>query len=345
MYLMEDWGSYMRVLFQIRPDFLINPAGDTIQCIKTKKYIENYGVYVQINNKYDIDLKEYDIVHLFNTTRVHETYAFFKNAKRQRKKVVLSTIYWDMKDYFIRLSSKEYENWKRAEWMRRELFKGVDMLLPNAHMEYQKIKENYNITNKYHVVPNGVDLNDLDNSGAIDDSSKLFNVKDFILCVARISPRKNQLNLINALKKVGIPLVLIGPINDFEYYKNVIKSSNDNVIFLNYIKNEQLYYFYKLARVHVLPSWFETPGLSSLEAASCGCNIVSTIVGTATEYFGNMAWYCYPDDISSIYNAVMEAYYTPKNDRLKNHIRINYTWDKAAQETLKAYYEVTKNSK
>ena len=43
---------------------------------------------------------------------------------------------------------------------------------------------------------------------------------------------------------------------------------------------------YQGARVHILPSWFETTGLVSLEAALSGCSVVSTERGHAEEYLG-----------------------------------------------------------
>ncbi len=92
--------------------------------------------------------------------------------------------------------------------------------------------------------------------------------------------------------------------------------------------------------MHVLPSWFETTGLSSLEAAAMGCNLVITRKGDTEEYFGDMAYYCEPDDISSIREAVLNAYSAPKNPKLKDHILENYTWNKTAEQTLNAYKTV-----
>jgi glycosyltransferase involved in cell wall biosynthesis len=63
--------------------------------------------------------------------------------------------------------------------------------------------------------------------------------------------------------------------------------------------------------VHVLASWFETTGLVSLEAAMMDCNVVVTKKGDTVEYFSDMAYYCEPDDINSIRNAIEKAYNNP----------------------------------
>jgi glycosyltransferase involved in cell wall biosynthesis len=92
--------------------------------------------------------------------------------------------------------------------------------------------------------------------------------------------------------------------------------------------------------VHVLPSWFETTGLSSLEAAVMGCNIVISNRGDAGAYFGNRAFYCEPSSPESIRTAIEQAAAAPVQQDLIEHIQTNYTWKKAAAETLAAYKKV-----
>ena len=75
----------MRVLFQVRPDFMENPAGDTVQMVSTEQELKNLGVEVQISTDPNIDLSPYDFVHIFNITRIKESYMFFLNAQKQKK--------------------------------------------------------------------------------------------------------------------------------------------------------------------------------------------------------------------------------------------------------------------
>ena len=67
------------------------------------------------------------------------------------------------------------------------------------------------------------------------------------------------------------------------------------------------------------------------------CNVVVTRKGDTEEYFGTMAYYCDPADVSSIRNAIDQAYHAPVNDRLKSNILANYTWEHAARQTYEAY--------
>jgi glycosyltransferase involved in cell wall biosynthesis len=164
-----------------------------------------------------------------------------------------------------------------------------------------------------------------------------------VICVARIEGIKNQLNLIRALNNTAFDLLLIGSHspNQADYYRQCINIAAENVTFINHIPQSELIAYYQRAKVHVLPSWFETTGLSSLEAAAMGCNIVITDKGDPREYFGGDAFYCHPGDPASIRAAVEKASSAPVNQNLVERILKNYTWKQAAIETYEAYQLAT----
>jgi len=112
------------------------------------------------------------------------------------------------------------------------------------------------------------------------------------------------------------------------------------VTFHHHADNRQIAQLYRSAQVHVLASKFETTGLVSLEAALCGCTIVSTSRGYASEYLGADALYCDPRHPRSIRQAVEQTLRTPSSERLRTRILENFTWRHVAQATLAAYREV-----
>jgi glycosyltransferase involved in cell wall biosynthesis len=116
------------------------------------------------------------------------------------------------------------------------------------------------------------------------------------------------------------------------------------VYFLDILPPEALAGIYVLAAVHVLPSWRETPGLVSLEAAAAGCRIVTTSYGSVREYFGDLAWYCNPSDLMSIRSAVLLALEATPNHALREKILSSFTWDIAAEKTLAVYHKVLDRS-
>jgi glycosyltransferase involved in cell wall biosynthesis len=208
------------------------------------------------------------------------------------------------------------------------------MLLPNSESEYRVFSTDYNLECPYRIIPNGVDK-----AAVTEHYQTADNYRNAIICMARIEPLKNQLGLIRALNKTGIRVFIHGKAspNHHQYYNQCQHEAAENIQILPWLETSQLYPIYATARVHVLPSFFETTGLSTLEAAALGCNVVITDRGYTRDYFGDDAWYCEPEDPASIRSAITAAYEAPYNEAFRKRILEQYTWDRAAEETLKAY--------
>ena len=141
------------------------------------------------------------------------------------------------------------------------------------------------------------------------------------------------------MQNTTIPLFIIGKPapNHLNYYNECRRIAGPNVTFVDFLPRQELCGIYKAARVHAMPSWFETTGLSSLEAAAMGCNVVISEKGNQREYFKDYAFYCDPNDIDSIRLSILKAYETPINPSFREYIIKNYTWEKAAEKTLEPY--------
>lgn len=361
----------MRVLMQNRFDAFSVYGGDTAQMLKTKEYLTRLGADVSVSLEPAPDLSGYDIVHLFNITRIHETYAQFKNAKRQKRKIALSTIYLDFseydrkgrhgkgrvlagsigKDYFEAVkylpSARDLNSCRALLTMLRvgygsqqkEVLEGSDILLPNSEMELIKVTEDFAVNKRYVAVPNGIER-------SVYSDRYFFREKEkAVLCVGRIEPRKNQLSLVRALKGTGIKLYLAGGIykRQRRYCAEVLGELDAmGGEYLGFMQgdSEELKEAYARAKVHCLPSWFETTGLVNLEAALYGCSVVSTDRGYSSEYLGDGARYCSPDDQASIREAVFHAMNAPLNTGLRDRVLNNFTWENAALKTMEAYRQI-----
>jgi len=332
----------VRVLLQSRADLLALPAGDTVQLLETKRWLEELGVNADHSTELTPGLDGYDMVHLFNLTRVAETIAQCENAVRRGKPIVVSPIYWNPEEYIMHENPRQQgallKYWRQDNPLRRKVVESAALLLPNAEGEARLIEKDLGVTAPCRVVPNGADPG-FSGADAGEFVARL-EVNDFVLCCARISPRKNQLALVRATRGLGLQVVFIGPVNDPFYLEACKREQGRSHHFLGHMPQSQLATAYAAARVHVLPSWFETPGLASLEAAMAGCNVVSTDRGTAREYFGDLAWYCDPADIDSIRNAVLAAWSAPRRPGLAALVTRRFTWEHAARATISAYEEV-----
>lgn len=371
----------MKVLMQSRRNFFTLRGGDTVQLEKTKAELEKLGVEVDFSLEFEPDLSSYDLVHLSNVTRIQETYLQVKNAKKHGKKIALSTIYWPMEEFekqgqvgirkfvnsffgidnqerikaFARfIKDKESRNVAtRNLWrigytkMQQYVVNNVDYFLPNSEMEMDEFCRSFNVKKeRYTVIPNAIDATiakEQDNSEIPNEFKKY---KDAIICVGRIEPRKNQLSLVKALDQSGYKLVLVGAVSENQkgYFDEIkeIMDKNKDFHYISKIDNSKLYQLYKVCRVSTLPSWLDTPGLVSLEAAAMGCNLAISSKGSTTEYFGKYAEYCFPDDLNSIKKAIDKAYNKPKSEELKTLIFDNYTWEIAGKKTFEAYKKILK---
>ncbi len=362
----------MKVLFQSRTNLFEAPGGDMVQLLKTKEFLEKQGVQVDISLEFEPDLSDYDLVHLFNLMEPQDIYRQMINAKKQNKKIALSTIYGLYTEFerkargglfqklanvlsayqigYVKVIIKHFFEKRFHKGVYKMLFKGyyglmkeivdnTDVFLPNSDSEMKRVAGEFKLKKyKYVSVPNAIDKSVFSDSNSTE-SNKYLEYQDCILCAARIEGRKSTLNLVKAVKDTNYKLVLVGKEsqNQKEYVQQVHQEAGDNVFFLGVVAHDDLKDLYKVAKVHALISWMETPGLSTLEAAVMDCNVVVTSKGDTYDYFEDYAYYCEPDNIESIKTAIDLAYKNSVNPKLKQKILGNYIWEKTAEETLKGY--------
>jgi glycosyltransferase involved in cell wall biosynthesis len=354
----------MRALWIVRDNLETHPGGDTTQILRTKDGLERLGVSIELAGRLVLESTGFNVVHLFHLDRLWEHLAVCGRLRTARIPAVLSTIYWPADEYdrggrpgvqgaMARLlGSDNYQTLRQLQrcapqglrgWDRRllsfrrgvrYLLDTVAVILPNSVAEQEVIEQRFGAQRPAVVVPNAADVNvfTLGSAEAATDRSG-------VLCVGRIEPRKNQLALIEALRDSRIPLTLVGQAGRFSrrYAERCRRFAGDNVRFVGHCNATELRGLYRRARVHVNVSWYETPGLASLEAALCGCNIVVTPGGCTREYFGEDAHYCAPDDRRSIRAAVEAALAAEPKPDLAERVRHEFNWDGAARSTLRGY--------
>ena len=356
----------IKVAMIVRATFYASKGGDTIQVLQTAAHLASYHIVADIKlTDEKIDYTQYALLHFFNITRPAD---ILYHIRKSAKPFFVSTILIDYSEYdkhhrkgiagklfrFLNADAIEYcktiSRWLLGRdklvstaylWRgQRSTITGIlqqaTLLLPNSHSEYSRLVRQYKCETAHVVVPNGVD-------------TRLFcfnkkKEKDpcLVLCVARVEGIKNQVNLIRALRNTRFKLVIIGSValNQTAYYQSCRKIATDNIQFIEHLPQEELVSYYQKAKVHVLPSWFETTGLSSLEAAAMGCNIVITDKGDTREYFGSDAFYCNPGSPESIYRMVEKAASLPSNESLQKKIMEQYSWEQATIRTIEAYKKV-----
>lgn len=355
----------MKVLFINRMNHETVVGGDTLQMENTAAELRKRGVEVVIYTDVMKEFDDIDLIHFFNLTRPTYILALSKAIK---KPYVISTIYVDYAFYkvtstkplikwltrlfgsngieYIKILGKHFFKNEKVHlmpylWLGQKrsiqtVLKNARMLLPNSVNEYNRILMQYGIEKPYKVIPNGVNI-----SKFIAESAYK-RIDKHILCVGQIETRKNQMNLIRAVNGTDFTLTIIGrpAPNHISYAKECQRIAGENVEFIPFISQNELVAYYEKAEIHALPSWFETTGLVSLEAAFMGCKIIITEYGDTKEYFKNFATYCDPSNVGSIRKAIQNAHRTNYNPAFKEIIRKEYSWQKAGEKTLEAYNQI-----
>jgi glycosyltransferase involved in cell wall biosynthesis len=353
----------MKIAFITRSTLYSVKGGDTFQLINTARALKPLGIEVDIKlTNEPVQYRQYDLLHFFNIVRPAD---IVSHINRSGKRFVVSpnlVNYYEYDQLYRRgiagslfrflpghsieyiktiarwaqgndvLTSKSYL-WKGHKQSIRKILQQAARILPNSKLEYDQLAEFGTALPGYTLVPNGID------PALFSWNNSLPKDPELVLCVARIEGLKNQLNLIKALNNTRYRLVIIGNAapNQLSYYYACRKQAAANVSFIDQLPQEELTTWYQKAGIHILPSWFETCGLSTLEAAAMGCQVVITDKGYTREYFEDGAVYCDPGSSPSILKAVEKAAATPATNTLRQKILTQYTWEQAAIQTANAY--------
>ncbi len=338
-------------------------GGAEVQILKTKDCIDKRhpDVHVKLFDTWRDDIKDYDIIHIFNPTGFQfDSLRLARYAKTLGVKVVTTPIFFDsdtlVKEnkgarlaFFWKLFNllkffrftRNYLQYVDPLRSFEELLRASDLVLPNTVEELKLLSNRFFKipSDKYMIVPNGADLQFKDGNEKLFEMQ--YNVRDFILYVGQLDARKNVIRLIRAFVSSGLKthLVIIGGALFQPYAESCKEEANENVLFIPHMPHSDLLMSaYKAAKVVALPSYYETPGLAALEGGLAGANVVITEIGGTREYFGDFAWYVNPRSVGDIQKALILAYNSSKTSALSKHIENNFTWEKVAQKTADAYY-------
>ena len=165
-----------------------------------------------------------------------------------------------------------------------------DALVVWSKHEKNFIASNYKVDpKKIYIIPPGVDLElfkPIDQKEAREE----INIQDdlkVILFVGRLERLKGLDTLLEALSMIDqekINLLVVGGLYNISEVTRLKKLCNEfnlleKVHFIGSINRTDLKYYYNSSDICVLPSYYESFGLSALEAAACGVPVVASKKG------------------------------------------------------------------
>ncbi len=322
----------MQVVYNTYPVAFDCPGGGEVQLRHNAEALAELDVEVQLFDVWNPQLDRIDLVHYFSVQG--GSLNFCSYIKNQRHlPLMISPVLWLTPENRSLFPMEEIRN----------LLHLCDRFLPNSHLEAQQLCQEFDLDpERATVVHNGVDKA-FGQAVSPDIFKDSFDIQGpFLLNVANIEPRKNQLRLAQAASSLGIDLVVLGHIRDEAYHRACREVAGHHWRWLGHVdhKSDLLKSAYRACTLFILPSLLETPGLAALEAAASGAKVVVTQEGSTREYFGDFVSYVDPLSTSSIRAAIEENFDTVQQEGLAEHILGRYTWQHAAAQLRDAYQDV-----
>lgn len=353
----------MKILFIARKSLYEQAGGDSLQVEQTAHYLRILGHEVTISTQQKENPADYDILHFFNLIRPAQFLYYLKF----KKPIIVTSIYVDYSEYeskngsygrriILNLFGKfGLEYFKTiGRWIKgndefpgysyllngqkssiRSILKEVRNIIVASDQEASLIKKDFKISPLFSKIALGSEhFKTLDS----DISRK------GIACIARVEGLKNQHQLIKVVNEENDPLILIGKAatNQSAYYGKCQELAGPTVEFKGQLKADEIANILSKTEVHAMISYYETTGLSTIEALKAGCQVVISEKGGQKEIFGEHAFYADPENRDSIKNAISKA----KRAKLshKEWVMKTFRWEKSAQE-ISDIYERIRNDK
>ena len=351
-------NKVLRICILAPPSISLVNGGVRTQVSQTAEALQRLGhkiVWIQSNEA----LPSIDLLHVFVASSEHWGFMRQLNSSPQlsgkdRTPIVLSPVFFAPKHiqttkfklYAESVVGKVFKGISSEYGIKKQICQLADVILPNTRAELDQINRLFDIpVDRMHVVPNGVETRFL--QAKPDEFEQRYGLKDFVLFVGQASStRKNILRLLEIAPSLDAPLVVIGDLGKDAYSQKCLESIKEhNIVHLPALEHHSslLASAYAAAKVFVLPSLFETPGIAAMEAALSGCSIVITKNGGTKEYFKDMASYINPINTGELRASINEllgtdvAQLEARNAKLKKHITSHYSWDTVGSMTLAAY--------
>lgn len=318
--------------------------------LKTAKYLARKGLEVQlVDPRQELpNPKQFDLIHFFGTgSDMKASLTFLRRARSCDVPCVVSSTLWPFtKDVLIKAFEGFTLEPAAAFTLVEKIFQQqitlakimelANVIIFTSELHWKRANEalsmlGYSELSDAVIVPNAVDPEEL--AGLPDVPWELRS--NNIVTLARIELWKNHPRLVAALESVrkvvpDLTAVFIGKaMLDLERrpWLDIVDEASPRLGHL----------LLAVSKVHAMPSLGDFPGLSHLEAAALGCQILASQppFNTVSEYLPG-AILVDPINVGSITIGLIEALRT-KPEGLRDLVLSKFTFDKVADQLLGVY--------
>ncbi len=352
----------MNILFSTYSLAYQNPGGGERVLNALQLALTQMGHSVTLFNPWKTssrDLEQFDMIHYFSCIET-SFWRFSKSHAPQVPLVVTPT--YNPEASVLR----KVDLWRQRFIQRRSrkgyLFDVPDYWLPNTQKEAEGLINNLNIqTSKIQVLPNGIESQFLNPDPSLF-LSEMKITSPFVLHVGRFHPVKNHLNLIEAVKRARLQAVFIGnpDIGHENYYNKCVEAAKNaersdptgtiRILFINQLPHNDplLSSAFAAAQIFALPSHFETFGISALEAAVAGNELILTKNIASHDLFKDFAYFVDPKNPQEISHALIKAFEKVKSTpRTSSHANAralslfqHYNWKTICEKLITIYKNI-----
>ncbi|WP_229511953.1 glycosyltransferase [Paraburkholderia terrae] len=319
----------MKALFYNYPWAMDVPGGGERQMLAYMHHLPRFGVQADLYDMWKPSLDEYQIFHVFSV--MPGIIEMCDYAKKRGLKLVVNPNLW--------VTRETKDNYPFSGiWNILEL---ADRVIVNSGMEGNTLSDVFGIAHeKFHTVLNGAEADFL---VAADPNvfRKAHGIDGpFVLNVANIEPRKNQLEFIRALRdeRPDLQLVIAGTARDEQYARACIEAGGDRLRIVGMLPyaSEMLRSAMTGCEFFAMPSLLETPSIAAIEAAALGAKVLLTQVGSTTEYFGDSVTWVDPKSSDSL-RAGIAAAMASTPDKSIWAARHRLLWPQVMPEIVRCY--------
>ena len=296
--------------------------------------LNKLGVSPQMARGIRDRVKTGDIVHVHSLWMMQNNYAY-KAVKGRDVKFCLQT-HGMLSPYALSISS-----WKKKIVLalgQRTALKRADLLIATCDKEYEDIR-NFGLKNPVAVIPNGLDLPQLEN----------VEKRKSVVFLGRIHKVKGVDLLVEAWRNIegkfkDWDLVIAGP-TESDYAQGVIAQASKlkAVSFTGEIKGKEKEQLLTQSAVYVLPTHTENFGISVGEALACGTPVVTTTGAPWSGLIENDCGLWIDLSVENLTKALEDMMSRPMDELVRmgqngrRWVERDFSWDEIARKTIRSY--------
>jgi glycosyltransferase involved in cell wall biosynthesis len=212
-------------------------------------------------------------------------------------------------------------------------FQRVDAVIPRTTAARNYLVDRMGIApDKVEAMPVAMDFETVDRFLSFVSARGRSNA--WVLCVARIVPRKNQLALLRAVPLVApvfpeVRFVFVGPIDDERYFRVLQRTVAEleiaeRVRFVGSVSQDRLYGYYRDSSVFAFPTLGEMFPYVLIEALTFGLPVVMSDLPTLREIAGDdpeVTAYVDPENPSAVASAICRMLHASRRDEVRRRVR------------------------